>query len=226
MKKIRVKHLENSREVRYYSFDCFKKSAFHWKSAENEQMGSTWINQLDRLTACSAHLIRHKNVSLLDRIVTCNEKWVSYVYHKRSSRWLDKDEAPKHCLKAAPHPCKTLLTVWWSVHGIIKYFLLPVNKTVNNSWNILRIYSRDSWKMENTAFDTCKLPRTYSAARQRHAAHITIDSYDTKWAWVCNFTASAIFARLISNRFPSLQTSGPLPIGQNIYQHSRLGTCY
>ena len=64
-----------------------------------------------------------------------------------------------------------------------------------NSWNIPRIYSRDPWKIENTASGTRKSPRTYSAARQRQAAHITID---TKWAWVWNFTASTIFARQIS----------------------------
>ena len=66
----------------------------------------------------------------LDRVITCDEKWVSYVNRKRSPRWLDKNEAPKHCPKAPLHPRKTLLTVWWHVHRIIKYFLLPVNKTI------------------------------------------------------------------------------------------------
>jgi len=74
--------------------------------------------------------VHHKNVSFLDRIVTCYEKWVLYNNRKRSARWLNKDEAPKHMSKSQINQRKVLLTVWWGVHGIIKYFLLPTNKAI------------------------------------------------------------------------------------------------
>ena len=91
---------------------------------EDGQIGSPRTiqkNKFDRLSACSAHVIRHKNVSFLDRIVTCDEKWVLYNNRKRSARWLNNDEAPKHMPKSQIHQRKVLLTVWWGAHGIIMY---------------------------------------------------------------------------------------------------------
>jgi len=34
--------------------------------------------------------------------------------------------------KSQIHQRKVLLTVWWGVHGIIKYFLLPTNETITD----------------------------------------------------------------------------------------------
>jgi len=77
---------------------------------------------------CTSHT--SQNVSFLDRIVTCDEKWVLYNNRKRSARWLNKNEAPKHMPKSQIHQRKDLLTVWWGVHEIIKYFLLQSNKSI------------------------------------------------------------------------------------------------
>ena len=55
----------------------FKTSPCLWESAEDGQMGSSRTvrkNKFDRLSACSAHVIRHRNVCFPDRIVTCDEK--------------------------------------------------------------------------------------------------------------------------------------------------------
>ena len=60
-------------------------------------------NKFDRLSACSAHVIRHKNNSFLDRIVTCDEKRVLYNNRKWSARWLNKDEVSKHMPKSQIH---------------------------------------------------------------------------------------------------------------------------
>ena len=141
-------------------------------------MGSTWINgknQLDRLTDCSAHLTRHKNVSFLDRIVTCYEKWVSYVNCKRSSRWLDKNEAPKHCPKAPLHSCKTLLTVLWGVMELSNIFCY---QSINcNSWIILRIYIKEiheKLKIQRPALVNRQEPILLPDNARPHTSRLTV----------------------------------------------------
>jgi histone-lysine N-methyltransferase SETMAR len=60
----------------------------------------------------------------LDRIITCDEKWILYDNRQRSAQWLNRDEAPKHMLKPSLHPKKVMVTVWWSSAGVIHYNLL------------------------------------------------------------------------------------------------------
>ncbi|KAF2355749.1 Transposase type 1 [Trinorchestia longiramus] len=61
--------------------------------------------------------LRNTNDPFLDRIVTCDEKWVLYDNRKRSGQWLDRDEPPKH--------------FWWSAIGVIHYSFLGDNETIN-----------------------------------------------------------------------------------------------
>ena len=68
-------------------------------------------NKLGRLTACFSPVIRHKNISFLNQIVTCDEKWVLYNNWKKLARCRDKDEVQKHMPKLPLHPCKVLLSI-------------------------------------------------------------------------------------------------------------------
>jgi len=86
--------------------------------------------KLRRLEISSSLLQRHKNLSFLDRIVTCDEKWILYDNRRRSGQWLDEDEAPKHMPKPALHPKKIMITVWWSSAGIIHYEFLQSGQTI------------------------------------------------------------------------------------------------
>lgn len=82
--------------------------------------------KLKRLEACLALLSRHKSDPFLNRIVTCDEKWIKYDNRKRSAQWLDKDEAPKHTSKPKIHQKKLMVSVWWSSAGIIHFdFMKP-----------------------------------------------------------------------------------------------------
>ncbi|KAK6737238.1 hypothetical protein RB195_019746 [Necator americanus] len=62
--------------------------------------------------------LNNKNHPFLDRIVTCNEKWILCGNRKHPSQLMDKDEAPKHFLKPKMHPKKTMtVIVWWCAAG-------------------------------------------------------------------------------------------------------------
>lgn len=83
-----------------------------------------------RYEICSANLLRNKTNPFLDRIVTCDEKWIVYDNRKRSSQWLDKGEAPYHFPKPKLHQKKTMVTVWWSTAGLVHYNFLNQGETM------------------------------------------------------------------------------------------------
>lgn len=83
-----------------------------------------------RYKICSGLLFRNKYESFLNRIITCDEKWISYDNLKRSGQWLDKHEAPKHCPKPSIHQKKIMVTVWWCSGGIIHYNFLQKGCTI------------------------------------------------------------------------------------------------
>ena len=71
------------------------------KMGKMEKMDQWVPHELDaeQMLRCyqisSELLLRNKNEPFLDRVVTCDEKWILYNNRKRSSQWLDKDEPPK-----------------------------------------------------------------------------------------------------------------------------------
>ena len=78
----------------------------------------------------SSSLLLHKNDPFLDRVVTCNEKWVLYDNRRCSAQWLDADETPRHFPKPELHQKKVMLTVWWSATGLIHYSFLNASETI------------------------------------------------------------------------------------------------
>ena len=51
----------------------------------------------------SLGILYNSNKQFLDRIVTCEEKWILYHYWWRPAWWLDREEAPKHFPKPSLH---------------------------------------------------------------------------------------------------------------------------
>ena len=83
-----------------------------------------------RFEVSSALLLRNKNDPFLDRIVTCDEKWILYDNRRRSAQWLDRDEAPHHFPKPKLHQKKVMVTVWWSAAGLIHHSFLNTGETI------------------------------------------------------------------------------------------------
>ena len=67
--------------------------------------------QIRRFEVASSLLLRNKKEPFLDRILTCDEKWILYDNTRRFGQWLDYDEHPKHCPKPDLHPKKVMVTV-------------------------------------------------------------------------------------------------------------------
>jgi [histone H3]-lysine36 N-dimethyltransferase SETMAR len=87
-------------------------------------------NKLKRLEVSSALLLRNKGEPFLDRIVTCDEKWILYDNPHRQAQWLDKDEPPKHFPKQNLHSKKIMISVWWTSSGLIHYNFLKQGETI------------------------------------------------------------------------------------------------
>ncbi|KAK6765366.1 hypothetical protein RB195_025331 [Necator americanus] len=86
-------------------------------------------NRQRRLDICTQLLSRSRKFDLLDTIVTGDEKWALYGNHTQKRAWCAGDERPDPFVKGEIHE-KVMLSVWWGVHGIYRFELLPDNTTV------------------------------------------------------------------------------------------------
>uniref|UniRef100_A0A5S6QBB0 Tc1-like transposase DDE domain-containing protein n=1 Tax=Trichuris muris TaxID=70415 RepID=A0A5S6QBB0_TRIMR len=86
--------------------------------------------KLTRQQMASSLFVRNEVKPFLDRIVTCDEKWILYDNRKRSEQWLDA--AARSCQVAKPNiqQKKIMVTVWWSMGGIIHYSFLNPGETM------------------------------------------------------------------------------------------------
>lgn len=87
-------------------------------------------HKLRRLEISSSLISRHAYDPFLERIVTCDEKWILYDNRRRSAQWLDKNEEPKPMPKPNLHAKKIMVTVWWCATGIIHYSFLGTGESI------------------------------------------------------------------------------------------------
>ncbi|CAD5205723.1 unnamed protein product [Bursaphelenchus okinawaensis] len=86
----------------------------------------TDLQKAKRRCASEKLLQRCKNEEFLDRIVTIEEKWISFNNTRRSTSWCKRGEAPKPVPKPELHEKKLMVTVWWCSSGVIQYdFMKP-----------------------------------------------------------------------------------------------------
>ncbi|XP_066901025.1 histone-lysine N-methyltransferase SETMAR-like [Halyomorpha halys] len=111
---------------------------------------------LVRLTTASSLTSRLKVEPFLNRIITCDEKWVLYNNFRRSYQWLSADEKPKQFPKPDLHPKKVLLIVFWTAKGIVHFEILNQGQTITAEvyCNIL-----DHCQSKLKTFDPCLVNR-------------------------------------------------------------------
>ena len=84
-----------------------------------------------RYEVSSSLLVRSKNDPFLDRVVTCDEKWILFDNRRRSAQWLDADEAPRYFPKLELRQKKVMLTVWWFANKPTHNSFLNAGKNIS-----------------------------------------------------------------------------------------------
>ena len=92
----------------------------------------TDMNRKNSMIIAHSLLNGQRNEDFLDRLITCDEKWILYDNRRRSAQWLDKDEPAKHTPKPALHFRKTMVTVWWTAREVIQYGFLPTGQAITS----------------------------------------------------------------------------------------------
>lgn len=104
----------------------FKKKLDVWVPHDLSQK-----NLLDRISICKSLLNRNNVDPFLKRLVTGDEKWLTYDNIKRQRSWSIRGESAQKVAKPRLTSRKVLLCVWWDWQGIIYYELLPYGQTIN-----------------------------------------------------------------------------------------------
>lgn len=118
----------------------FQTVSMHLQAIGKVKKLDSWVphalnekQQNRRIEVTSSLLLRHQTCSFLDRIFTCDEKWIMYNNMRRGGQWLEVDEPPGHFPKPDLHPKKVMITVWWNATGIIHYSFLETGKTITST---------------------------------------------------------------------------------------------
>ena len=93
-------------------------------------MGASW-NRQDRVTICSSLLCHLNSDPFFNRIVTGDEKWITYENVLRKVVYCLQPESSTS--KRGLHPKKVMLSIWWDVKVPIHYELLKQNQNINSA---------------------------------------------------------------------------------------------
>lgn len=132
-------------------------------------------NKSQRRTICASLLLRYQHDPFLDRIITCDEKWIIYDSPRRSGQWVDKDEPPGKVPKRDIHSKKVLVSVWWNMAGVIYYEFLKPGNTIT-----AEVYCQQLDKMDaalhqkQPALVNRKVPLILQDNARPHTAKLTL----------------------------------------------------
>jgi histone-lysine N-methyltransferase SETMAR len=82
-----------------------------------------------RVSDCRALQHKYKRGGL-NRILTCDEKWVLYDNRKAGKQWLGRNNPGVLKPKPELHQKKLMLSVWWMCDGPVYWELLPRGQTI------------------------------------------------------------------------------------------------
>jgi len=88
-------------------------------------------NMMDRINICDTLLKRNEIESFLKRMITGDEKWITYDNPTRKRSWVKKGEKAQAITKPGLTR-KKVMCVWWDWKGIVHYELLSSNQILNS----------------------------------------------------------------------------------------------
>jgi len=95
---------------------------------------------MDRISICESLLNRNKIDPFLKRMITGDEKWITYDNVKRKRSWSNHSEPAQTVAKPGLTVRKVLLCIWWNWQGIIYYELLPYGLTL-----LIQTFTVNNW---------------------------------------------------------------------------------
>ena len=111
-------------------FDHIRKIGLVWKYSRWVPYELSQKNLDDRVVICTFLLARNKIEPFLNRMITGDEKWITYnnIVRKRAYCEFGKPSTSKLNLTLN----KRMLCIWWDIRGPIHYELLKPNKKLNS----------------------------------------------------------------------------------------------
>ena len=126
--------------------NSFKSFIQSWIQKEARYLGSSELsvrNMMDRINICDTLLKRNEIKPFLKRMITSDEKWITYDNPTRKRSWIKKEEKAQAIAKPGLTRKKVILCVWKRMSYLVVNDSLPVplccsikqlipNFTVNN----------------------------------------------------------------------------------------------
>ena len=88
---------------------------------------------MDRVSIRESLLKRNEIELVLKRMITGDEKWITYDNNVRKRSWSKPREASQTVAKPVLTPRKVTLSVWWDWKGIVHHELLEPGQTINST---------------------------------------------------------------------------------------------
>ncbi|KAA5582484.1 hypothetical protein F3G14_18510, partial [Acinetobacter baumannii] len=87
---------------------------------------------MNRVLICDSLLRRNETEPFLKKLITGDEKWITYDKNVRKRSWSKAGQASQTVAKPGLTRNKVMLCVWWDWKGIIHYELLPPGRTIDS----------------------------------------------------------------------------------------------
>ena len=88
---------------------------------------------MDRVSICESLLKRNEIEPFSKRMLTSDEKWITYDNNVRKRSWSKPGETSQTVAKPLLTPRKVILSVWWNWKRIAHHELLEPGLTINST---------------------------------------------------------------------------------------------
>ena len=112
--------------------DHIRKIGLVWKYSRWVPHELSQKNLDDRVVICTSLLARNKIEPFLNRMITGDEKWITYENIVRKRAYCEPGKPSPSTSKPNLTLNKRMLCIWWDIRGPIHYELLKPNEKLNS----------------------------------------------------------------------------------------------